>query len=292
MTRITVNLKGCMVNISVSLPTAVILLMMIWAWRGQLKLILRVTSEASQLGAVINRTRAEAWTLVFLWALVLVSGPIFRNTFNYKSRCLKKRNCIPCRKIRIMTYEGGPTLCMVLSLRQSCSNQTVGEKIRSINFSQLIVVFFPLWPWIFNRKFSRRWLKTAGDERSCSKQSLSQPSVSAGRRLAVITPGKGCSSASVGKVALQMAAEDRSGLSHRLTFTLPTDTMMRRTSIRAFAKQWRSSRKVWSTRWDVAESHQRPRKEQMHKASLWQTGLYRVARSVTHLYLTEKKKLK
>lgn len=165
-----------------------------------------------------------------------------------------------------------------------------GKKSAQSTFSQLIVVFFPLWPWIFNRKFSRRWLKTAGDERSCSKQSLSQPSVSAGRRLAVITPGKGCSSASVGKVALQMAAEDRSGLSHRLTFTLPTDTMMRRTSIRAFAKQWRSSRKVWSTRWDVAESHQRPRKEQMHKASLWQTGLYSAACSVTHLYLTGKKK--
>lgn len=60
----------------------------------------------------------------------------------------------------------------------------------------------------------------------------------------MITPGKGCSSASVAKVSFQMAAEDRSSLSYRLTFTLPTDTMMRRTSIRAFAKKLRSSLKV------------------------------------------------
>lgn len=128
MTLITVNLKGHIANISVSLPAAVTLLMMIWAWTGDLKFILRVKSEVSQLGAVINWAGAEAWThfFFFLWALVLVSWPILRNTFNYKSRCLKK--CIPLRNVWIMTHEGGSTLWMVVSLGQSCSNQTVGKK--------------------------------------------------------------------------------------------------------------------------------------------------------------------
>lgn len=73
-----------------------------------------------------------------------------------------------------MTYKREPTLCMVLS-PQSCSNHTVGKKIPFNQLCQLITVFFPSWPWIFNHKFSRRWLKTDGDERSCSKQPLSHP---------------------------------------------------------------------------------------------------------------------
>jgi hypothetical protein len=190
-----IDLKGSFVNISVSLPVAVILLMMIWALRGDVKLILGVANEASQLGTVQGRSMN---TFLFLWVLVLVSWPIFRNTFNYKSRCLKK--CIPLRNVWIMTYEGGPTLCMVLSPRQSCSNQTVGKKIPLNQLFPLITVFFPSWPWIFNHKFSRRWLKTDSDERSCSKQPLSHPWGESWWRIAMITSGKRCSLASILKV--------------------------------------------------------------------------------------------
>lgn len=133
----------------------------------------------------------------FWWDFVLVSWPIFRNTFNYKSRCLKKRT--PLRNVWIMTYEGERTLCMVLS-PQPCSNHTVGKKIPLNQLCQLITVFFPLWPWIFNHKFSRRWHKTAGDERSYSKQPLSHPWGEGRWRFAAINPGERCSFAYISKV--------------------------------------------------------------------------------------------
>lgn len=109
-------------------PCSVVLVMMTWALRKGLKLILGVVNEAGQLGTVINWMGGGALTHFFLADSVLVSWPIFRNTFNYKSRYLKK--CIPLRNVWIMTYTGEPILCMVLS-PQSCSNHTVGKKKNS-----------------------------------------------------------------------------------------------------------------------------------------------------------------